>query len=244
MPRDRRWTQPQPWLVTAALALAQGQDCTSETFLSTAEGMLAHLPAAEIPSRLTASLTRLALARRTGDLDAAAAAAGQAQELAQAMPEDELARHPGVHAQVLAGCGAVQLWQGHFEEAAARFRSGAMAARLALTEAERTSCLGHLALIEVIRGRLSYAAELAAEATGRLKDDRGTPAEAMNGAAAVALAGVHLERVHPLVNRASQPGEMPAAGTGMAGRGDERNAAACLLRERLRPRADDRCPAG
>jgi LuxR family maltose regulon positive regulatory protein len=195
MPRDGRWTQPQPWLVTAALALAQGQDCTSETFLSTAEGMLAHLPAAEeIPSRLTASLTRLALARRTGDLDAAAAAAGRAQELAGAMPEDELARHPGVHAQVLAGCGAVQLWQGHFEEAAARFRSGAMAARLALTEAERTSCLGHLALIEVMRGRLSYAAELAAEATGRLKDDRGTPAEAMNGAAAVALAGVHLER--------------------------------------------------
>jgi LuxR family maltose regulon positive regulatory protein len=121
----------------------------------------------EIPSRLAAALIRLALSRRGGDRDTATAAVSAARRLVQALPEEELARHPGICAQVLAGHGAVEFWSGRFDAASALFEAVAAAERTAERERERADCLGHLALIEMLRGRLSRAEELAAEATGR-----------------------------------------------------------------------------
>jgi LuxR family transcriptional regulator, maltose regulon positive regulatory protein len=107
MPRDREWAEPQPWLVAAALDFADGQDAAGEASLDAAERLLGRLPAGEeIPSRIAAALIRLALSRHSGDLDAAAAAASAAQALVESLPEDELARHPGIQAHVLAGRGA------------------------------------------------------------------------------------------------------------------------------------------
>ncbi len=195
MPRGQEWAEPQPLLVAAAIDFARAQDAASEAFLSAAEGMLGHLPAgAEIPSRLAASMIRLALSRRIGDLDAAAAAAEKAEALLEVIPEEQLARHPGIQARVLAGRGAIELWSGHFDEASAIFEAGVTAERA--PERERADCLGHLALIEALRGRLSHAAELAADATGRpaCDDDVDRPSGPASQAAEVALASVHLER--------------------------------------------------
>ena len=74
--------------------------------------MLGRLPADQkAASRLAAAMIRLAAARRTGDLTAAAAAVSQAQALTGRLP-DELARHPDIEARVLAARGAVELWSG------------------------------------------------------------------------------------------------------------------------------------
>ena len=128
MPRDAAWTQPEPLLVQAATRLCRGGAETSAAPLDAAEGMLERLPADDqIPARLAAALIRLALARRTGDLEAATAAAGRAQALVGQLPGEVHARHPEVQAQVLAARGVVELWAGRLDEAAACFAEGAAA---------------------------------------------------------------------------------------------------------------------
>jgi LuxR family transcriptional regulator, maltose regulon positive regulatory protein len=195
MPWGMTWAEPEPLLVAAAIDFADARNAPCDAFLTTAEDMLRHFPARdEIPSRLAAAMIRLALSRRTGDLDAAAAAVERAQALLEFIPTEQLARHPWIEARVLAGRGAVELWSGRLNEASAIFEAGV--ATGAAPGREQADCLGHLALIEALRGRLSHAAELAADATGRPDDDesadrRGGPA---SQAAEVALASVHLER--------------------------------------------------
>jgi LuxR family transcriptional regulator, maltose regulon positive regulatory protein len=194
LPDDLGWAEPQPLLVAAAIDVARGRDGAGAACLGAAERLLEQLPAADaVPSRLSASLIRLALSRRTGDLDAARAAAGRAHALITAVPADQLARHPEVRAQVMWACGAVTLWSGHLEEAAALFEAGAAAAQAPGSENERVDCLGHLALLEALRGRLDRAAESAAVAGGP-DDDAGRPTALVSRAAEVALAYVHLER--------------------------------------------------
>ncbi len=195
MPRRTRWAEPQPLLIAAAIDFTRAQDTASETFLTAAEDMLGQLPAGdELPSRLAASMIRLALSRRTGDLDAAAAAVEEARVLLEFIPHDQLVRHPWIEARVLAGRGVIEFWSGHFDEASAIFEAGV--ATESAPERERADCLGHLALIETLRGRLSHAAELAADVTGRLDEDESAdrPGGPASQAAEVALASVYLER--------------------------------------------------
>ena len=62
------------------------------------------------------------------------------------------------------------------------------------SEDERADCLGHLALVEALRGRLCRAAQLAAEATAAsLTGEQRPPVPHPGPAALVALAWVHLE---------------------------------------------------
>ena len=195
MPRDASWAEPQPLLVAAAIDFAEGRDGSSAARLGVADSMLGHCPAEEeIPSRLAASLVRLALSRRAGDFDAAVAAVDQARILIEAIPSGQPAWHPEIRARVLSGHGAVELWSGRFDEAAALFGAGASAASSKESESERADCLGYLALIEVLLGRLNGGAELAAEAMGGAGDDTVRPATAMSQAGEVARAFVHLER--------------------------------------------------
>ena len=195
MPRDVRWTAPQPLLVAAAIDLARGEPGASGALAGAAEGLLTRLPAeAETPSRLAASLIRLALARSTGDATAAQAAADSAELQTGTLPQDQLGRHPWNQAQVLAGRGAVELWSGRFDKAANVFASGVVTARTPRLENERTDFLGHLALIEALRGRLGRAEELAAESASRPEEDTGRPVSASGAAAEVALASVYVDR--------------------------------------------------
>ena len=82
MPHGRAWAEPQPHLVSAAVALSVGRPESSIAALNVADGILARLPAdQEVASRLAAAMIRLAGSRRTGDLIAAAAAAVRAEVL-------------------------------------------------------------------------------------------------------------------------------------------------------------------
>jgi LuxR family maltose regulon positive regulatory protein len=194
MPNHLTWTQPQPALIAAALALADVPvaDCTA---LDVAEGILERLGAdTETPSRLAAAMLRLAVARRTGDLAAAAASMARVEKLIEKLPADILARHADIDATVLSARGVVQLWSGDLDEAAASLDAGAAAAALSRSMPERTDCLGYLALLEALRGRLNRAAELAAEAAGLAREHGPGLAGPACGAAEVALALVHLER--------------------------------------------------
>ena len=110
-------------------------------------------------------MIRLAVARRSGNLTAAAEAATRAEALASKASSGRLARYPGIQARVLSARGAVELWSGHLDEAVRVLDSGVAAAATPGCEPERAACLGHLALAEALRGQLRRAAMLAEQAT-------------------------------------------------------------------------------
>ena len=194
MPYGHAWTGPAPHLVCAAAALSAGRHGSSAAALAAADGLLARLPAdQEVACRLAAAMIRLTASRRAGDFTAAAAAAAGAEALASMVPGGKLACRK-IRARVLSGRGAVELWSGHLDQAARTFESGASAAAAPDAEDERADCLGHLALAEALRGRLSRAAILAAQATAALTAGEQVPPVPHPGPAAlVALAWVHLE---------------------------------------------------
>jgi LuxR family transcriptional regulator, maltose regulon positive regulatory protein len=195
MPLDMVRTQPHPLLVVAAMGLSDAADQPCATSLAAAESILDDLPAdAEIPARLGAALIRLALSRRTGDLDTATAAAASAAVLLGKLPESLLARHPGIRAQVLAGCGAAELRAGRLDEAVATFKEGAALASATDGACERADCLAYLALVDALSGRLGRAIELADAAAQETQDSSDGLTEHVTPAAYLALASVHLDR--------------------------------------------------
>ena len=192
IPRDQPWSEPQPPLVTAALRLASTSDDSAATSLAVADQMLDQIPPdQEIPSRLARAVIRLGLAQRQGDLHAAEVATADATALIGKIPADQLALHPDTGAQVTAGRGAVELWAGHFGQAAVTLSAAAAAAH---STWQRADCLGHLALLEALRGRLGRAAELAVPPAGAGREKQARADESSSCAATVAMAYVHVER--------------------------------------------------
>jgi LuxR family transcriptional regulator, maltose regulon positive regulatory protein len=195
LPADRSWTGPQPYLISAAMALAAGRDESCAAALDAADGLLGHVPADQEPGcQLAAAMIRLTAALRAGDLTAAAAAAASAELLLSQIPDEKPARHRDIRGRVLSGRGAVELWSGHLDEAAGLLEA-AVAAATASGRPEPADRVAYLALAEVWRGRLSRAAELADRATAALAaDEHRRPGQGPHPAALVALAWVHLER--------------------------------------------------
>ncbi len=192
IPQDQTWSEPQPLLVTAALRLATTSDDSAGASLAVADQMLDQIPPdEEIPSRLARAVIRLGLAQRQGELQAGEVAAADATALVGKIPADQLALHPDMEAQVKAGRGALELWAGDFDQAAVTL-SGAAAAMQ--NTGQRADCLGHLALLEALRGRLGRAAELAMPPVGAGRDNRARADESSSCAATVAMAYVHVER--------------------------------------------------
>jgi LuxR family maltose regulon positive regulatory protein len=197
MPDLDTWDTPQPYLVRAALALIDGEPGAALARLAAAERALPDLPADQATCGLAAASIRFAAARRTGNLGAAATAAASAESLLRDLPYGKLGQHPGIRAEVLCHRGTVEVWSGHFDDAARTLRSG-VAAATAGSDQERTDCLGHLALAEALRGRLRHAGELADEALAAVADrERRPPAQYANPAALLAAAWVHLENDRP-----------------------------------------------
>ena len=191
MPADPEHEEPLRSLVLAALAARDLRDDVSTARLGDTGRMIGRLAAHEqVPARLAVTVIQLALARRGGDFDAAAAAAVSAGDLLGRVPGDLLDRHPETRAQVLAGRGAVELWAGHLDDAASLLDAAADAAAGAR---ERADALGYRALVEAVRGGLGRAIELAAAATAP-RDTPETPGGFPCAAAEVALAWAHLER--------------------------------------------------
>ena len=212
MPPGRAWTGPAPYLVCAAAALSAGQQDAGTAALAAAETILERLPAGqEAASRLAAAMIRLTASLRTGDLAAAASAAARAEVLAGRVPGGKLARQPGIRARVLAGRGAVELWSGHLDAAAGTLDAGLAAATASGAQDERAGCLGQLALVEALRGRLCRAAELAGQATAALTcGQHWSPVSHPSPAALVARAWVHLEH-HELREARDSLGRADAA---------------------------------
>src|SRR5580704_11040102 len=195
MPVSPAWTQAPPLLVQAALELSGADGVQGGTTLAAAEGVLERLPVTdEIPARLAAAQVRLAVSRRIGDLDAALAAVARAETLLGEIAENHLARHPEIHAQVLAGRGAVELWSGDFDQAADTLSSAIAPASAPGETYERSDCLGYLALVEALRGRLSHVIELADQAARAAENRANGLAEFASPAATIALARMYLER--------------------------------------------------
>jgi ATP/maltotriose-dependent transcriptional regulator MalT len=194
MPQYDVWDTPQPYLVCAAVALANAGPEAAEVRLAAAERVLDRAPLdQQAACRLAASLIRLAAARRTGDLAAAAAATASAESLLHDLAYDKLAPHHEVRAEVLAHRGAVELWSGRFDEAARTLRSGMAAVTAASGDDARADCLGNLALAEALRGRMSRAGELADEAMAAFANCGTRPAQYPNPAVLLAAAWVRLE---------------------------------------------------
>jgi LuxR family transcriptional regulator, maltose regulon positive regulatory protein len=195
MPHGQAWTGPQLHLVSAAVALSAGRPEFSVAALDAADGILERLPAdQEAACRLAAALIRLAAARRTGDLAAAAAAVARAEVLASRVPDAKLPCHRRIQARLLSGRGAVELWSGHLDQAVRTLDSGVAAATASGEEDERADCQGHLALVEALRGRLGRAATVAVPATAvPTTGEPRPPVPHPSPAALVALAWVHLE---------------------------------------------------
>jgi LuxR family maltose regulon positive regulatory protein len=196
MPHSEGWDEPQPYLVSAAASLARGERESCIAALTTAESILASLPAEqEIRGRLAAGILRLTVSRQTGDLPAAVATAGRAEALVSVIPGEMLARHPGISAHHLVARGVVELWSGHLDEAVCVLDSGVAAASASGAEHEQAECLSYLALAEGLRGGLCRAAELAAQAALPITaGEPHPPVRQSNPAATVAMALVHMER--------------------------------------------------
>jgi LuxR family transcriptional regulator, maltose regulon positive regulatory protein len=192
MPDGLEWTAPHPLLVRAALLLPSGPSDEVSASLAAADRMLKQLgPDDEIPSRLAAATIRLALSHRSGDLGAAKAAAAEALMQLERVPADLLEAHPEVRPQIMADVGLVEFWSGRFDQAAGTFAAAAAVSRRPF---QRADCLGNLALVEALRGRLRHAAELAQEAAGAARGDQAQGGEHISRAAMIARAYVHLER--------------------------------------------------
>src|SRR5207247_6125299 len=175
-------------------ALALTGDHPAGAGLREAESMLGELPAAEaVPARLAAAQIRLALSRRTGDLDSLATAADEMGAVLEAVPTAVVTRCPWIEAQMLAARGTVELWSGHLGEAAATFEAAIAAAPSPDSGQDRARCLGYLALADALRGRLNRAAGTAAQASAAPAGDGERLAAAIIPAGHVALAAVHVE---------------------------------------------------
>ena len=193
MPLGQAWTGPQPYLVSASIALSAGQPESCAAALDAADGLLERLPAdQDAACRLAAAVIRLTSCLRTGDLMAAAAAAHRAELMLSRIPGSKLARHPGISRRVLSGRGTVELWSGHLDEAAHVLEAG-VAGAASGEECEQADWVGQLALVEAFRGRLDRAAKLAGQATLVAGEHR-PPGWNANPAPLVALAWVHLQR--------------------------------------------------
>jgi LuxR family maltose regulon positive regulatory protein len=196
IPRGATWTEPQPWLVEAALDLSEGSRDTAAASLLAAERILRQRPAGQDrPVRLAAAIIRLALLSQAGQWRSAAAAAEQAQALFTSISEDLRARHPEVRVQLLIAAGAAEVWAGEFDAAAAALAGAALAAAPAAEDDGQGAVgLEHLALAEAFRGRLSHAAGLAAEVSAPAQGDPAGNTGPPSPLGLVTLAFVHAER--------------------------------------------------
>jgi LuxR family transcriptional regulator, maltose regulon positive regulatory protein len=201
LPSGQAWTGPAPYLVSAALALAAGQQESCADALDAADRLLDHLPAEqEAAVRLSAAVVRLSASLRAGDLTSAASAVDIAEPMLGRAPSWKLARDPEIRRLVQCGRAAVELWSGHLEEAARLLEAGLPAevasdreAEHAERESERAGWAGQLALVEALCGRLSRAAELASQATTVASAHRPS-GQHPDAAPLVALAWVHVAR--------------------------------------------------
>ncbi|WP_113698883.1 LuxR C-terminal-related transcriptional regulator [Nonomuraea lactucae] len=155
--------EPEPALVTAAVALARGHDDICERYLGHADRLLGNVPDDQaLPVRLAAALIRLA---RPAQLPAEAARSliGDVERLLERFPSGALDDWPEVEALLRYARGRADLAAGRLSEASAAFQAALPGAEDG-GDYQRRRCLGALAVTEALNGRFRQVTDLVARA--------------------------------------------------------------------------------
>jgi LuxR family transcriptional regulator, maltose regulon positive regulatory protein len=158
VPAEAVRRHPELALLAAAERVAAGDEVAASLELAAAR--LRQLDRGRRPRyALLLAACRLLQAGRAGDLEEAVAA-GRAALAAHARLDagDAGGVAADALAVVLSGLGTAELWRGDLVAAEAHLRAGQVAARSAGLEEARHACLGHLALLQALQGRLGDAA--------------------------------------------------------------------------------------
>lgn len=191
MPKDA--DDPASAAVAAALAVVRQDLDSCSTSLSRVQALTQD--AATEPSTslvLAISLVELVLARTRIDVDGALVAAARVEAVLDELACDGIAPPVGTRSLILFLTGGAMFSAGLHEQAAAAVAKGLEAAGDSGCERVRAACLGLLALIEAVRGRLSHAADLG-HAAKTSADQCGLTPEHRPVTADVALAWVCVE---------------------------------------------------
>jgi LuxR family maltose regulon positive regulatory protein len=232
---------PATAVVQAAMALAGGDPAACADHLRRAHDLTDDdLGVRTWARRLSVLLTDLARARGCGHLVAARSVAEIAETTIAHMRGLGIDVPADVHATVLLGKADGLLWHGEFGAAGHALTAALREPEEAPAARVQAACLGRLALVEALGGRLRRATDLARRAH-LLADRFDLPAADRPAAADVALAWVGTEEY-----------ELPAArvhanraGAALAGRYDPLSAAPlALVRARIRRARGDRPGTG
>ena len=150
-------------LVRAALAMAAFDADACEEHLLRAEGQLERERAGRLgAAELALQTVRLTHAAAVSDVDGGLGAAVAAERLVGRMPTERVEQHPELVVLIQASKGSAWLMKGDLEAAVDAFSASASAADQPGSEQSLMQCLGSLALLAAIRGRLREAIDLAA----------------------------------------------------------------------------------
>ncbi|MGW7788832.1 LuxR C-terminal-related transcriptional regulator [Streptomyces tricolor] len=144
-------------------------------------------------TRLSCALLEALAARLTGSPGRAERAAAAAVRLQPEVPERLLEAHPELFALLHTYLGSARLWAGRFGEAQAALSTVVDAGRAASTAQPRKECLGHLALIDYLKGFPARAERKALTAV-TAADSWESPQVPEPGLASLVLAAVAVDR--------------------------------------------------
>ena len=194
-PRTSPWTQPQPLLVAAALELSGADGVPGSAALAAAERILERLPADRRNSGPAGRRADQAGRFPPGRRSRCGGGRGRQRRrhLLGQITGRRLAQHPEIHAQVLSRPRSGGTLVGRLDRRPSPFvRPSPPASAPGGMYRAQADCLGYLALVEALRGRLSHAAELADEAAGAAENQQRACRVRQTRPRTVALAYVHL----------------------------------------------------
>jgi LuxR family maltose regulon positive regulatory protein len=171
-------------LVRAALALARNDPSESLDHLARAEELAAD---DNVHFRLTATVLRAVLCAETVDINGAMEATAEGELLLSVLPVRDVAAHPELRALLMTSRGTAQLWQGDADVAERTLADALAASTKCAATFLRLQCMGRLALLHAIHGRLRRAHEFG-NAAHELATEAGLPPRNQPGVAALALA--------------------------------------------------------
>ncbi|MEV6839646.1 LuxR C-terminal-related transcriptional regulator [Streptomyces sp. NPDC051133] len=219
-----------PRLARAASTLAR-QSESAEDRGDDAPGLAA--------ARLSCALLEALAARLTGSPGRAESAARAAEILRREVPGRRLEEHPELVALLLTHLGSTRLWAGRFGAAREALTAVVDSGREPSTAQLREECLGHLALIDYLRGWPDRA-EREALAAVTTTDRRGPAPAPGPGLGSLVLAAVAVDRDeldraqvlldaaidarHPLPDPVAQAGRAIVTGRVLVARGETRAA--------------------
>ncbi|MFJ7152440.1 LuxR C-terminal-related transcriptional regulator [Streptomyces sp. NPDC100445] len=198
-------------LVRAARDLSTHDVDRGLAHLRRAEEHLTGRPA-DATLRLSCLLLRTLGARLSGSPGTAEQAVAAAEELRGEVPARLLDKHPELTALLLTHLGSVRLWAGRFDDARAALSEVVSGPGGAPTALPRGDCLGQLALIDYLDGRLCRAERTAlaaltdSETSGADHPRRTGPDLGRLVLAAVAVDRGELGRAQTLLDEAADGG--------------------------------------